>query len=97
IFTDPALGTNTDFPDYGAFSIVVPFAANQCRATVTINVANDSVVEFNEDIIAFLEHIPGELPVNPEGSMANVTILFDDQPAGALDREWNPDNIERTL
>src|SRR5262249_45501960 len=39
-------------------------------------------------------------PANPNvvgpNAFTTVTILYDDPPAGALDREWNPDNASHT-
>ncbi len=67
-----------------------------CRQQTIVEILNDTTVEFNEDIFLALVRLPGDLPVNPFASIANVTILYKDQPAGALDREWNPDNVEGT-
>ncbi|MBI5387364.1 MAG: trypsin-like serine protease [Verrucomicrobia bacterium] len=68
------------------------------QATITIN--DDSLVEFNEDIHVYLwsaDRPPTFRPViNPYARLAHVTILYDEQPPGALDREWNPDNVSYT-
>lgn len=57
--------------------------------TITITVNNDSLPEFNEDLLLQL-HNPS---IGHVGFIknANLTILFDDQPAGALDRTHNID------
>ena len=95
-FTDPTLSTITNLSDYVAQDVVLAFGQGVCRREVEIAIENDAAVEFNEDIIVQLIQIPGNLPVNPYGEIANVTILYKDQPAGAVDREWNPDNVEET-
>ena len=93
IYTDPALSTITNLSDYVARSFVLTMG---CRSEFTIAIENDSAVEFNEDIIVFLTAIGGNPPVNPYAAICNVSILYKDQPAGAVDREWNPDNVEGT-
>src|SRR5262249_22156209 len=92
LFTDSSLTTITNVQDYVARDVVLDFA-NTCRREAQIIIFNDDDVEFNEDIVVELIPIPGNPPVNPFADLCNVTILTDDQPAGALDREWNPDNI----
>jgi uncharacterized delta-60 repeat protein/uncharacterized repeat protein (TIGR01451 family) len=96
VFRDTSLNIITNVLDYQARDFVLTFGANDCRLNVTLVITNDSDVEFNEDAIVLLFPIPGNPPVNPFGQICNVTILADDQPAGALDREWNPDNLEFT-
>lgn len=88
-FSDPALTTITNISDYLATNVVLEFAENECRKNVMLVLTNDPGVEFNEDIILFLTQIVGERPVHPIGRIAGVTILFNDEPAGAGDREWN--------
>src|SRR5262249_42046968 len=39
---------------------------------------------------------PGNPPPNPESHISTVTVLYDDQPAGAADREGNPDDVKFT-
>src|SRR5439155_16865536 len=60
-----------------------------------INILNDPLVEFNEDFLVHLRRIPNNPPPGPN-PIANVTILYNQQPAGALDREWNPDSTTAT-
>ena len=69
----------------------------------------DTLVEFNEDLRMWLElpppGIPRVLSVNPLAGAGNanssvqgiVTILFDDQPPGAADREWAPQHLPNTM
>ena len=95
-FTDPSLSTITNYSDYEGQSLEISWAGDECRKTVTLLVTNDPTVEFNEDIICLLLGIRGE-DYFPHllADQCNVTILYHDQPAGALDREWNPDNVSR--
>ncbi len=65
------------------------------RQRVRLFITNDTMVEFNEDILLQL-HDPSVPPGLGPNPTATVTILFDDQPAGAVDREWNPEGISRT-
>ena len=69
------------------------FAGGQRRKVVRIPIVNDNLVEFNEDVTIGLFTAPGGPPPNPNHRLASVTILYDDQPAGAADRDWNPDNV----
>jgi len=95
-FTDASLSVITNYPDYEFRSFRLNFPQNACRLNVQVVITNDSEVEFNEDIICQLFPVGGQPTVNPYAQQANLTILFDDQPAGALDREWNPDNVSST-
>jgi uncharacterized delta-60 repeat protein/uncharacterized repeat protein (TIGR01451 family) len=71
-----------------------PRGPGSTRQRVTFTITNDSMVEFNEDVRIELRNIPdGFSAINAE---ATATILFDDQPAGAVDREWNPPDVART-
>ena len=70
-------------------------AANQVRTRVTIPIIDDNEPEFNEDIYIFLDPVITQPPVGPI-RVARITILDNDQPAGALDRRWNPDNVSFT-
>lgn len=88
-FTDPALTTITNYTDYLATNVVLEFGDGECRKNVVLVLTNDPNVEFNEDMILLLTQIRGQRPVNFYGSIASVTIVYDDQPAGAVDREWN--------
>ncbi len=60
---------------------------------IDIPIANDDLVEFNEDMLIQL-HTPLPQPNTTVGMVgeANLTILFDDLPAGSLDPAYNPDN-----
>jgi uncharacterized delta-60 repeat protein len=88
--------------DYTPTTVTLTFpqpAAGQPLTTVTrlrafIPIIDDDVVEFNEDIGVYLHALTGGNPrptiVN---GFANVTIAFDDQPAGAADRTWNRHSV----
>lgn len=57
---------------------------------------NQSMVEFNRDVIVQIYSVPQDPGVIGNISTANLTILFDSgfggpQPAGAVDRTFNPD------
>jgi len=94
--TDRFAGHVTDVRNGGTIA-TVPFpTAGTTRRTVRIVITNDSVVEFNEDIGVFLsDPSPNTIPIG--NGFASATILFDDQPAGAADREWNPEGVLYTL
>ena len=85
IITDPAL-SYTNSPDYVSGTTRLNFGQGEFRKTFVVTVNNDSMVEFNEDVLVHLKGVNGSPRVGPN-PFANVTILFDDQPAGALDRE----------
>ena len=94
LYTDGTT-TNITAQDFVAFTTNVTFAPNEFRRTITIQILDDNEVEFNEDIFVYLEDVNGQPPIGANGS-AWVTILDNDQPAGALDRLWNPDNVSAT-
>jgi len=96
VFRDPTLPVITNLADYVVRDVVLGFN-NSCREEVNIIIENDPSVEFNEDIfVRLIRNGGGNLPVNPYAGTCNVTVLYKDQPAGAVDREWNPDNVENT-
>jgi uncharacterized repeat protein (TIGR01451 family)/uncharacterized delta-60 repeat protein len=74
--------------------VTVNFVAGQTVAYVQIPIATNSLVQFNEDLFLSL--------FNPSGGFlgqintATLTILYDNEPAGAVDRTWNVDNIATT-
>ncbi len=87
---------NTGFDsaqDFGPSSTTLTFAVGETRKRITIPILNDTDVEFNEDILVILEGLGGINPPVRGNARALVTILYDEQPAGALDREWNPDDV----
>ncbi len=59
---------------------------------ISIPINNDGIVEFNEDLYLELFAPSVGAAVGNNGD-ANLTILFNDQPAGAVDRTWNQDNV----
>jgi uncharacterized delta-60 repeat protein len=91
--------------DYKTYSKELTFKKTDSDSqsqTITINmsdlIVNDKVPEFNEDICFELVKAQGNDndDVSSLGSTANLTILFDDQPAGAADRYWNPMGMSHT-
>ena len=86
--SDPILNV----ADFTPFDISVTVPKNFDTTEFTITITNDTMVEFNEDFMIWLYPLDNNPPLGPN-SFATVTILYDDQPAGAADREWNPENI----
>ncbi len=85
--------------DYTSVSGTLSWAMGDFSTkTFAIPITNDSLVEFNEDMQVQLNNPQTPRtdsdPGNYLGAVSNatVTILFDDQPAGAADRTWNVDN-----
>ena len=86
--------TVTGTLNWGAFDTAVKF--------IDIPITDDTVVQFNEDILVQLS-LPGPTypPADSDRSLGyvqtcNLTILFDDQPAGAVDNSYNPENDANT-
>ena len=96
VITDTSMSTITNFSDFETNSFNINFGNNQCRVNFRLWFTNDTEVEFNEDLFIDLDALPGNPPVNLWGEFATISVLHDDQPAGALDREWNPDNVPET-
>ncbi len=95
VYTD---GT-TDFPttrDFVVASGLLTFAPGQGRRAVNIQILDDDVVEFNEDLRIRLIAQGGQNPGLGFNSVANIKILYQENPAGSLDREWNRDNVSTT-
>ena len=81
--------------DFGGGAVTLTWGAGDAATKyLQLPIIDDSIVEFNEDFNLEL--------VNPQGGAlgqidaCSVTILFDDQPAGAVDRTWNVDNVQTT-
>jgi uncharacterized delta-60 repeat protein/uncharacterized repeat protein (TIGR01451 family) len=82
--------------DFGPpLTYTATFTPSDCGDTILIPITPDLITEFNEDI--YLE-IVSTAPAGNIGPnrFANVTIVTDDQPAGAADREWNPEGVVYT-
>ena len=86
--SDPMVNPN-DFI-YTNFTLTIP--RNFTETSFIVNITNDTQVEFNEDFMIYLRPINNQ-PVLGPNPYSSVTILYDDQPAGAVDREWNPENV----
>ena len=96
-YTD-GFGGITNTPDYnGPVDFNVTFPADTLRVTVTLAITNDNVVEFNEDIRIQIYRIPSVTTeaIGPNATAA-ITILYDEQPAGQADREWDAEGISST-
>ena len=88
--------------DFANQRIRLTFTKNDYRKGFTIQIPDDTLVEFNEDIPLWMTDWIGKNdgkypPPNPLGEYATITILYDDPPPGALDREWNPDKVPYTI
>ncbi len=81
--------------DYVPVDTILNFGQGQTRALLTLTINNNSAVEFNEDILVEIYRLNGQPGVGPQ-NFSTATILCNDQPSGALDREWNPDLIAST-
>jgi uncharacterized delta-60 repeat protein len=86
--------------DFVAASGTLSWTGNQNRtrnpATITIEIRDDELVEFNEDFEVILRNASGKDDADEDVLLggvfqAVVTILYEEDPAGALDREHNPD------
>ncbi len=98
IYTDGTANIS-NLADFVPQSFTLNFGDGRTAASFYIVVNNDDVVEFNEDIFIrlFLGPQGCRKPINPYARESVVTILYDDEPAGALDREWNPAADPRTI
>ncbi len=96
--TSPA---SSQSPDFLTVSGTLTWPANNSANPqyISIVIADDSLVEFNEDFFVELHDPtpvtganPGDRAALGQNSTATVTIKFDEQPAGAVDRNFNPDD-----
>jgi uncharacterized delta-60 repeat protein/uncharacterized repeat protein (TIGR01451 family) len=83
--------------DYQSYGFNLNFGNGRTAATFYVTNNNDTLTEFNEDILISLRPVPNNPPVNYLASEANITILYDDPPAGIADRDWNPAGDPRTM
>jgi uncharacterized delta-60 repeat protein len=71
-------------------------------ATINLDILDDELVEFNEDFVVILRNPSGKLDNDQDVVLGTgvirtvVTILYDEDPAGAVDREHNPDYVGRS-
>ncbi len=83
-----------DFNVGGTGTLNWPAGDNKPKA-ITITITDDNIVEFNEDMLITLVNpiwnTNGQAIKQAVGYIgaAYLTILGDDQPAGAVDRNWN--------
>ena len=82
--------------DFFRLNTLVGFPTGISRRRISLAIIDDSAVEFNEDIRVQLQPVAGQPPVILGRDEATVTILHDDQPAGAADRDWNPERVSFT-
>ena len=91
--------------DFGSVSGTLNWAkpSDAIAKTITIPIINDNLPEFNEDFqVQLFNASPTPTATTPgaeigEISTATVTILYDDQPAGAVDRTWNQNNVSSSV
>lgn len=95
LFTD-GMTNSIDPGDYIGGTTRLQFGNNQTRVSVTNFIQSDSVVEFNEDFRIELRRAGNNQPPLGGNPTALITILYEDAPAGSLDREWNPDDVPST-
>jgi len=93
-FDDGRLSLNVDFNlpyDYGSYGTLTWGIGDATAKMITIDIMNDGLPEFNEDINIQLfamdasDLIPGNI------SSATLSVLYNDYPAGSLDVAHNPD------
>ena len=87
--SDPILNVQ----DFTAQDFNMTFDNRTFLRSFYITVTNDSMVEFNEDLFVRLYYAGGNNPEPGANVFANVTILYDDPPPGAVDREWNSPDV----
>ncbi len=83
--------------DFTSVTGTLNFGIGQLTATFNVPINNDGIVEFNEDMELQLFNASPAPPNAPyslvgDNGIATLTILFNDQPAGAVDRTWNVEN-----
>ncbi len=88
-------------PDFDAVSGTVSWGANDGTAKpINIPIHDNGDVQFNKDFLMELYYPPNTLfdTYRHLGNVreAVVTILFDQAPAGSIDRAYNPDNNANT-
>jgi len=93
-----------DFTSGGWGSVTFPADAGLASAVqyITIPITNNDTVEFNKDIHITFDYNASHLWTWDTCAMGDVdtctvTILYDKQPAGAVDRNYNPDNDAGTI
>ena len=88
---------SSQLPDFQAATGTLTWAAfDAAPKSFNVTIIQNTNVKFNEDINITLS---GPQPADAylgENSRMTVTILFDNQPAGALDRNHNEDNSPTT-
>jgi len=78
--------------DYTSVSGTLNWGANDFSPkSISIPINDDGIPEFNEDLLLELFNNDTDSVIGQVG-FATLTILFDDQPAGAVDRTWNKNN-----
>jgi uncharacterized delta-60 repeat protein len=98
--SDYATPTNSvpgsrQIPHFPQVNGTVSWGANDSALKeVDITVNYDPAVQFNEDLVVQLTSPSG--CVVGEMGICTLTILFNDQPAGAVDRNHNPNNVAFT-
>lgn len=95
--TDPPGNVYAPNPDFTSVFGTLDFPAPVVGRPIDIPIFEDSFVEFNEDfqIELFFDAAATDKAIGYIGKCV-VTILFDEQPAGAVDRTHNPHNNANT-
>ena len=78
--------------DYARANDVPLLTTNRIGSVFYLQIPDDTEVEFNEDTVIWL--------VSPTGFVEDevtLTVLFDDQPPGAMDRTYNLDGVATTI
>ena len=87
--------------DFTSVSGTLTFGPGVGRQNIDIPINNDTVTEFNEDLLIQLFDPSTDLNQRSLGYVRDcaLTIYFDDaeQPAGACDVNYNPDNNSGTI
>ena len=99
----PAASLFGQYPFYATSNGTITGERNDTTLKfIEIPINDDNLVQFNEDLLVQLS-LPG--PTYPDAGSdrslgyvqtCNLTILFNDQPAGAADLTYNPENYANT-
>ncbi len=91
---DPDIASSQP-PDFGTTTGTVTWGANDTTVkSFSFPIIYNSAVKFNEDLNVTLSN--PQSCVLGQVTSCTVTILFDNQPAGAIDRNHNPNNVSTT-
>ncbi len=83
--------------DYTPVSGTLTWADGDPFAFIDVPILEDNLVEFNEDMLIEIYKEVGNPVTIGNIFYATLTIHFDDQPAGAVDRDYNKDKSPDTF